>query len=91
MSWVYWTNFAKHGNPNGPGLDEWPAFTCEHPQVLRIDSTIRVDGVANLDKLEAIETFFAEARKSSLAAMAPAQLKVASVPAEVSPPAVGAN
>ena len=87
----YWTNFAKHGNPNGPGLNEWPPFTCEHPQVLHFDSTIRVDGVANLDKLEAIEEFFAGARNSPLAAMPPAKLNVASVPAGVSSPAIGEN
>ena len=28
MMQKYWANFAKNGNPNGPGLADWPAYTA---------------------------------------------------------------
>ena len=36
---AYWTNFAKTGNPNGPGLPAWPAFTGVGGQVLDLNAT----------------------------------------------------
>ena len=32
----YWTNFVKTGNPNGPGLEEWPPCTKVNPYVLEL-------------------------------------------------------
>ena len=36
----YWTNFAKTGNPNGPGMPQWPAYTeAAHNPVLHLSTT----------------------------------------------------
>jgi para-nitrobenzyl esterase len=33
---TYWTNFAKNGDPNGPGLPQWPAFAGANGSVIRL-------------------------------------------------------
>jgi len=36
----YWTNFAKTGDPNGPGLPVWPKYDIGSDSLIHLDSTI---------------------------------------------------
>src|SRR5215208_4283564 len=38
----YWTNFAKSGNPNGPGLRNWPQYNTTTEPTLTFDNPIGV-------------------------------------------------
>lgn len=44
----YWTNFAKSGDPNGPGLPKWPAYSSETGQY--IDLGDQITAKTGLDK-----------------------------------------
>jgi para-nitrobenzyl esterase len=63
----YWVNFAKNGEPNGPGLPAWPAFDENTQQVLYIDGTLAAKSIPNLPQLQALNDYYswrrAEAHK----------------------------
>jgi para-nitrobenzyl esterase len=44
----YWTNFAKHGDPNGPQLPEWPKFNQPAGSYLRLSSALAGDATPAL-------------------------------------------
>jgi para-nitrobenzyl esterase len=62
----YWTNFAKSGDPNGPQLPPWPAFTDTDNKVLYLGDPIRVGGVPNTDGLNALDAVYAAVRGKAL-------------------------
>jgi para-nitrobenzyl esterase len=47
----YWLNFARHGNPNGPGLLEWPTYDASKPTTMIFDRDCRLDYVPDLETL----------------------------------------
>jgi para-nitrobenzyl esterase len=58
----YWVNFAKSGDPNGPGLPDWPAFTLAEGKVVYLGSPITVGGVASLNTLDVFDAVYTMVR-----------------------------
>jgi len=58
----YWVNFAKSGNPNGPGLPDWPAFTNAENKVLNIADPVTVGGVPSINSLSGFDSVYTSVR-----------------------------
>ena len=59
----YWANFAKTGDPNGPGLPAWPAFTESDQKAMVFDAKPGARPVPNLDKLKVYDAYIAWLRE----------------------------
>ena len=56
----YWVNFATRGDPNAPGLPQWPAFDPNSSSVLYIDKTITPGPVPNQKYIALWDAFAAK-------------------------------
>ena len=61
----YWVNFAKTGDPNGPGTPAWPAFDKDARRLLVLTGDPVVGTVANPDQLHAFDATYDAVRGSA--------------------------
>jgi para-nitrobenzyl esterase len=70
---AYWVNFAKSGDPNGPGLPVWPTFTESDRMVMVFDKEPSARPMPHLDKLKAVDAYYAWRRQQSTPGDLPAK------------------
>ena len=58
----YWTNFARTGNPNGPGLLNWPIYGPAEWQTMRIDATSAAQPDANRARYLFLDSVWGKAK-----------------------------
>lgn len=58
-----WVQFAKTGNPNGPGLPAWPRYRAASDQYLEFGDKIEVKSHLHADQLDALARHFARLRQ----------------------------
>jgi para-nitrobenzyl esterase len=57
---AYWISFARSGNPNGPGLPQWPAYEASSDRWLVIGEEPRVQAGVVKDRLDFLERRYLE-------------------------------
>ena len=60
---AYWVRFAGTGDPNGPGLPEWPAFDPGEPRLLELGATVASRPILEPRRVEFYERCLALPRR----------------------------
>jgi para-nitrobenzyl esterase len=53
----YWVNFARTGDPNGPGLPAWPKYEATGRRVMHLDVTVKDAPESNRARYEALDAY----------------------------------
>jgi para-nitrobenzyl esterase len=53
----YWVNFARTGDPNGPGLPKWPRYEPGGRRVMHLDVTVKDAPEAHRARYEALDAY----------------------------------
>ena len=59
---AYWVNFARTGDPNGPGLPEWPRFEEDGEKTMQLAPHPQVGDIPNREEMELWDGFYADWR-----------------------------
>jgi len=61
MMQAYWANFVKTGDPNGPNLPRWPAFSsANNSPVMRLDVNAQAVPEQHRARYEFLERFYSQ-------------------------------
>jgi len=52
---AYWANFARTGDPNGPGLATWPAYDSQEDSWMTFNPSVEVKTGVRAEKLDVLE------------------------------------
>jgi para-nitrobenzyl esterase len=55
---IYWTNFAKYGDPNGEGIPDWPTFSDSNPVLMYFSQTPHTGPVPSVESLKVLDSYF---------------------------------
>ena len=51
----YWVNFARTGDPNGPGLPHWPAFGTTPERGIELGTQVKAATLPSTERLDALK------------------------------------
>jgi para-nitrobenzyl esterase len=64
----YWVNFARSGNPNGPGLPLWRGFNGDNGATQHLVDPVSAGSVPNIERLKVFDAIYASVRGKPFAA-----------------------